>query len=288
MSWTPFDELGNSPIIDLSLDGSKASREGKIPWNQLNDFIEYIFPTDEGGGRQFPGLQLFARSMHIENFVGEQGRITSPAYDSLDYEDTNVFEWAKVRIEYESPRYDSGNSGGDPQPLLSHQWTAESQAITLSVDDSVRGQKFYLKWPDGKECGQEASKYIGLIGHQMTWPQVQSPPFSVIRDRIGCVNNAVMNFSTGDIAAETLLFLGADLKRDIIGVGSTVQTLGWEIVYKFSERRVNVESGTAGGWNHFLRAEKDQPVSWQRATLLGSSEPLFALKSFAELFIEGF
>ena len=86
---------------------------------------------------------------------------------------------------------------------------------------------------------------------------------NIIRNLTGKVNNSLFSFSTGKIPPETLLFLGAELKRDIMSNG----VRAWELTYHFSERQVDselsckvggqvVENSDIGGWNHFWRQEK--------------------------------
>jgi len=66
-----------------------------------------------------------------------------------------------------------------------------------------------------------------------------------------------MNFQTGKIPAECLLFLGASVQQTAMTNGE----IAWELVYKFAERQVDARDQQAkGGWNHFFRSNKPQKV----------------------------
>lgn len=347
--------------MDLGIGSSKAKREGKIPWSQTTEFISLVFPPNSGGrAAAFPNFPfLLASGLHIEPFSGDKSKVTAPVPSNTDFFSLNEFGDAKVSIDYETPAYNPlETQDDDPTTLLSHRWTIGGEFLTLEHKG--------LRWCDGGPVDETitAGLLIPTIEHQITWPRVQNPPFSVMRDRIGTVNDNIMTFNTGDIYTETLLFLGAELHRDIKTDGS----LAWEVTYRFSEKRVRPAISTAptittpaqcalwggtwtgtacinipapvgvdgtttnpcgnpatdeaclaaggtlepyncstdefplicyrcvnpaGGWNHFYRSD-DFHTGFYRLLTKGRAgppainpQPIYQLRSFAELFVEG-
>lgn len=317
MAFTDFDELLGSPTFDFAPDHSRAMRTAYVSWSNIADLLAFVFPgSGFGPPVTMPGYPfLVARSLHVEPIIGEKTKPTSPATSDLDFASVNTYDKAKVRIEFETPPYQPDDQGPDPQLLLQHRLAIGGEFLTID--------SYGLKWVDGGLVHEDvtAGKLLPLMEHQMTWQRVEHPPFAVIRDRIGCVNNTAMTFKTGLILPETLLFLGAELRRDILTNGA----LAWEVVYRFSERNVivtdpsaegittsddceaaggNFENGACeyikGGWNHFYRSEKDcsttNTCTEFEELLLGktgfyrlqtkSGGDIYEKRSFAELFVQ--
>lgn len=298
-----FDELAGSPTFEVSTGRTTATRTAIIPWSDIDDFIDYLFPA--GGlipSRLYPGTDwLRARSLHIEPFLGDKEKILTPtgtwAYTpspptvtapSVDktHDTVNTYNYAIVRIEYDTQV--GGIQGDDPVPLLMHRWSIGGEYVT--VDPSG------LAWSDNYPVTADTkiSAIVPTIEHQITWPMVVSPPFAAMRTRLGLVNSNTMTFRTGVIAPETLLFLGAELQRDILATGP----LAWQVTYRFSERTVTAaDQAAAGGWNHFYRSDDSQrypfaagKVGFYRlkvgAGRTGAGNPIFALSDFSPLFVQ--
>lgn len=271
MPFNYFEELLGYPVQDITPVSRRATRQARIPGDQIDNLVDFIFPLGDFG-RAFPGnAALRAANMHIEPFVGEDNPNYSPTSTDLSYDSINTYEYLRVTIEYETMQADA-DQGNDPQLLIQQRWSLGGEMLTVPNAG--------LEWSDGGYVSEDvnAAILIPMIEHQVTWMRVERPPFAVMRDRIGTVNNAVVQFKTGDIYAETLIFLGAELNRDILTSGA----LAWQVGYHFSERRVvglaiddalvtqvtcEAEDGIwnattskcalkeVGGWNHTYRSE---------------------------------
>jgi hypothetical protein len=229
MAFTDFDEMAGSPVLTVMPNNKRATRTGRITWSNTQNLIDELFPV---GGLttpdEFPGRSdLIASSVRFEPSIGEDAVATAPVLSDLDLESLNEYGNAKVTIEYETPQYDV-NQGNDPVLLLTHRWSIGGEFITV--------ESHGLQWRGSDEVSRDvtAGILIPTIEHQITWPRVANPPFNTIRQRLAHVNHADMTFNTGTIKPETLLFLGAELQRDILSDGA----LAWRVTYRFSERRV--------------------------------------------------
>lgn len=292
MAFTQFDELNGSPVIDVFVDRQMARRFGKVPWTSIDALITHLFPTDGSPPASFSSLYpaLRAVAMHAEPFAGDKHITTS---SGLDIATVNSYDSAHVAIEYavDHRYHETSTTGADPVLFLTHSWSAGGEFLTIPSDG--------FKWVDDDALPDDISlgKIIPSIEHQISWPRIEKPPFGSIRSRIGKVNSTTMDFRTGTILPETLLFLGAELRRDILSNG----TLGWEVNYNFSERRVKSDDGigvegdtTVGGWNHFFRSEDetsegadDGIVGFYRIVGKKSGDPnVYDLADFADLFVE--
>jgi hypothetical protein len=283
-----WNELSGSPKFEIQGTGSTAERRGLVAWTDLDALMAEVFPITTVGdlsgelvGAPFPGRPyLCAESIQIQPF-GD--RITGPD-TSQDFDTTTGYEKATVIVRYGTPKAPTTQSqnDGDPIPFLKHRWTIGGEI--LSLPDSG------LEWAFSEEVVPEnvnAGLFVPTIEHEITLPRVLQPPFDVIRDRVGTVNDATVTFSTGTIQPETLLFLGAQLERVVMSDGERA----WQLIYRFSERRVfpqdqDVDSVGFGGWNHFwLGGNSDG--GWyrlQRKNSSGSDHDLFRQTSFPELF----
>lgn len=298
MAFLGFNELAGSPVRDITPVGQRAQRMAIIEQSLLDDLITYLFPLGDFG-RAYPGnAALRASNMHVEPWGGEASKIASPIASNLDVDAINTYAYLKVTVDYETIQADI-SQGDDPQLLLNHRWSIGGEFLTVEAKG--------LEWSDEGLVDDDvkAGILIPTIEHQITWMRVERPPFTAMRDRLGCVNSANQNFQTGTILPETLLFLGAELHRDILTSGA----LAWQVGYHFSERRVamatdlapgdhgnkvgGVSGGAAmsvGGWNHFFRSEdEDSPrvegkSGWYRLRVKSDDSMIFRLKSFTELF----
>lgn len=271
MAFDAFDELVGSPVLTVMPTGQRAQRMALIDPDDIDTLIDFIFPLGDFGAA-YPGRNpLRASSMRIEPVAPDSQKIVSPGAASLGYATLNAYSKYKVTIDYETLQANT-DQGEDPQLLLNHRWSAGGEFLATNAAG--------WEWEDGGAVDKEVpvGLFIGMFEHQITWSQVENPPFDAIRKRIATVNDATLNFKTGEIAPETLLFIGTELQRDILTDGA----LAWQLGYHFSERRVQAltiddsiltelacdaaegvwnsttsKCGlvTVGGWNHFYRSE---------------------------------
>ena len=297
MPYTNFDEMAGSPVFNFSIDRSTAIREATIPWDDISDLFAYLF--DGVTSRTLPGFPfLRAQSMHVEALTNNEEKIANPTSSNLDADTLNEYEKAKVVVEYStdangdigSSDWDSGFNT-DPVPLLSHRWSSGGEFFTM---DSSGFEWAINGSADGPVVQDvQLGKFIGIQNHHVTWHRVQLPPFSKIREAISCVNSQDMQLRTGTATKETLLFLGAELQRDVLTSGS----LAWQLTYKFSERSVPLTESDdipVGGWNHYYRNDSRDAlksgfyrIRTKSTQGSGGGEPVYPLYDLQRLFVQG-
>lgn len=252
-----WEELGNSPQYTVNPQGSQATRYGRINWADFDALVAEVFPvTILSGGANIVGIgapmperpYLRASQMTMQP---ETDAIQGP-FDSAslqDFDQLNYYATARVTIQYITPKINITAPDGDPVPLLTHRWAIGAETLTLpnkglfwAIDNTAVDEKL------------NAGILIPKIEHQISWPHVLDPPFDGIRACMGGVNDSTFSLVTGDIAAETLLFLGAELERECLSDGSRA----WTVTYRFSEKRLDYPKDQClpGGWNHFWDPER--------------------------------
>lgn len=242
-----FDDEGGFPRMVFEPFRSRATRQGIIAWADISALINDVFPQADVAGIfpqpiEFPDYGwMLATSMSVEP-VGE--RVTGATTPSLTT--LPIYEKARITIEYAAPDHDTDLA--DPVELLSHRWSPGAEFLVLPTSR--------LTWAEDGALAKDvnAGLLVPTIEHEITWNQILFPPFAAIRTRIGRVNSADIGFVTGNIDGETLLFLGAELSRQIMTDGARA----WQVTYMFSERRVAAaDQDDPGGWNHFYRNDID-------------------------------
>ena len=182
----------------------------------------------------------------------------------------------------------------DPTPYLIHRLSVGGQVLSLDNqglmwddirrkigNDPANGSDPFFRYTSGGdtftfefcECAMSKRQKVGVtagatekinavlqiphVEHEITWPRVPKPPFSVIKTFVGCVNDREMKFQTGTIPAECLLFVGARVQQTVMSNGET----SWELVYTFAERQaVAKDQAEPAGWNHFFRSQRPVPI----------------------------
>jgi hypothetical protein len=230
-----------SPGISGEINSAGGSFEvvEQIPWADTIPRLREIFPLSTSSAIGLPEIDPFfgiyrASSVkmraqgqepkQIGKNIGFSAGVKIPVYDH------NIFTITYSSIE--NSYSDGEDRSNDPVPFLSHSWSAGGEVITMENAD--------MTWTGGDKArahaaASNANFIVPTIEHSITWHRVMSPPFAAIRTAMGKVNENTMDLDTGvNIWPETLLFLGAELSRDFLTDGSRV----WQVVYKFSERRV--------------------------------------------------
>lgn len=303
MAFDGFDEQCGSPKYDFGIDSQSATRMGLIDGSNIQSLLDELFPLFGQSPISLPGFPYIkARRCRIVPFADENQPTNASSSDLL-LSTLNTYDKWMAEIEYsynpQNAEEDSSQDPNNPDPvsLLNHRWSIGGEFLSISPKS--------FQWEaDSEPIEQDLDigKLIPTIEHQITWPRVQYPPFSAIRNTIGRVNlnhTPKLNFQTGAIDSETLLFLGADLQREILSSG----TLGWEVTYRFSERVVDVDASSGdsgvvsnsavGGWNHFYRSDDQFRTTTKKAgfyriesrdTWLVPGDPVFQLVDFLPLF----
>jgi len=238
-----------SPGISGEINPTGGSFEviERIAWADTIARIREIFPLSTSSSIGLPEVDPFfgtyrassirmraqgAEPKQIGKNIGFTAGVQIPVYDY------NVFTITYSSAENTYPD-SSDSSTNDPVPFLSHSWSAGGEVVTMENTD--------MQWSGGAKAkahaaASNANFIVPTIEHSITWHRVKTPPFEAIRSALGKVNETTMDFDTGvNIWPETLLFLGAELNRDILTDG----TRAWQVVYKFSERRVDTGYSTA-------------------------------------------
>ena len=323
MTLVAFDELDGSPTFDVKSGSYTATRIGLITWSDGTTFISQNLPVTiyagsqniQVAGTKFPGIgQLYIESVDIEPFGN---RITNTD-TTQDFTQVNTYEKGKVTVKYATLTYQTSSSdqnaqqlNNDPVPFLEHRWSAGGEFLT------VEKQVFVYSLNTSLNVTQEVQPgiFIPTTEHQISWARVLNPPFDAIRLCRGTVNDAPFTLTTGTAAIETLLFLGADLEREVMTDG----TRAWKVTYRFSEKSTLAQDGNGpgltgapatittkntsgtsktwtvpakGGWNHFFSqptgtTNPATPGFWRiqaKSQATGTNNGPFQISNFNLLF----
>jgi len=295
-----YEELDGSPKIKSDRKGGSATRMFKIAWVDISAFFVELFPYPFSGYPAVswvPGYSwLLAQSAEAEPFNN-----TKPGGVNVGSGIT-FCDIAKVTVQYAPPSEDQqqqstsdgspagtggggdgtgpggkgGGTGGqkgttkEPVVLMTHELHIGAEFLTIS--------NLLLKFEsDGKDAepGVRAGRLVPTIEHQVTWHNVNEPPWVNIRFCAGTVNgkNGFLN-----APRETVLFLGAEASRDLTDRGNKA----WTLKYKFSEK--DLETPRGKGWNHFYRADKNAKVKIDRLLTKPDGLPVYQWSDFESLY----
>jgi hypothetical protein len=275
------EELEGSPKIKQDRSGGSATRVFKIAWADIGAFFAELFPSPFSGYpvvAWVPGYSwMFAQSAQAEPFDPTKPGGVNVGSD-ITYSDT-----ARVTVGYGPPEEDqqqqaeagSGEEGGggdgtgpggedgatggekgsrnQPVTLLEHSVSVGAEFLTIS--------NLLLNWESDNVKPNEnvrAGKLQALMEHQVTWHNVNQPPWDKIRSCMGCVNFSKFLGAF----PECVLFLGCDANRNITNEGRKA----WTLKYKFSEKE---NDDWTKGWNHFWRDDQRGGVSLDRLKIKG-------------------
>lgn len=271
-----FDEAEDSPFGSYQNGQYTINRHGWTSWSDVAAFAAELMPPTlafGGNNQQQMGAALPGNSyFRVTNFSHKPfGQLTGS--DSNGLAQYNKAEWS---IQYQTPPFtDNQSKENDPVGFLTHRWGGGGEFLTLP-SLTVSWDSAY---PPGsiqtRVLNANAGIFIPTIEHSISWDRVFNPPFAVIRNSIGKVNNANFQMRTGICTPETLLFTGPELEQQIMSNGARA----WKVTYKFSERRVPAEDagatldqnavgfsgtqGVFGGWNHFWRDQSGKTGFWR-------------------------
>ena len=256
-----YEELPGSPSFAGGRDGPTAHRSFMLDWSNAGAYVTKFFPAAIRTGKgwifpvalAFPGRPyLVASTYKIEGWDHDK----TPGVDS---DNVRAYDYAKVDIDYKAPDYDPEDRGKDPtqtgdQILADHSMAFSAEMLKLGISGWM--------WefdPDDPIKNEDASlaKVVPQIEHTLAWNYVPLPPFRRIARYVGCVNSDTKLFYA---AAETLLFIGAEIKRSY---HSQTGDESWKVTYKFLQRCINDETDTVIGWNHLWSNETG---TWRKPT----------------------
>lgn len=254
--WNEFDLT-----FDFKPLESKAVRKGLIAMADIEAMVAEVFPVainqgsaqTNGVGIALPGYPWLRAD--LINIVPAGKRVTNDVVADVsvatNFDILNTYELVEATITYITPKYSlvglpnmSQPYNPDPVTLLEHRWSIGAEFLTIPPPTN-------LAWFGTVGGPVSDDVRIGLripvIEHQITWPYVLNPPFAAMRTCIGKVNSAAMTFQTGLIKTNTLLFVGAELQRQILSDG----TRAWNVTYRFSEKALQATGRDYYGWNVF-------------------------------------
>lgn len=288
--------VSGCPSYRIGQDGIEAVLRGMLAYDDLDAFVDQIQPpsTIIGSnmviqyGAPFPGRpNLRVTDIKIDPLV--DSAVSTGDLDSAGFHKCSHY---MIVITYRFGKVSgtgSGTNNPDPAPFLIHRWSIGGQVLSLDnrglMWDDIRrrgtggtpdpffsqtvGSTLIQESHDSKRSrvgvvvAQDdkvnAHLLIPHIEHEITWPRVPKPPFSFIKQAAGKVNRDEMNFQTGKIPPECLLFTGAQIQQTAMSNGQ----VAWELVYRFSERQVKaMDQTTVGGWNHYFRSSEPLSVNF--------------------------
>jgi len=278
--------------VDAMDGGALATMKVFVPWSDVITYANSLLPTVTITGT---GLQIIlgatwdvnpayrVRDFTIRPFYEGPAPRTETSSSLYGFANTPDYDFAEFEITYEYPGWGTtSDQGDDPIPYLRHSWSTGLEYI------GVHAGKYYWDTGGGKTRVDQETITQGIIAphttHRIEWPLILNPPTNIIRDLIGKVNDVDFNFKTGTVPAEALLFVGADVDQRILGDG----TIAYKMTYVFEEAvgRKDAVSGSAGGWNHFWRDDKDKS-GWYRVWRLddsGAYVRIYEKDNFNQLF----
>ena len=290
-----FETEAGYPTFKGGQDGLEGVIRGWVNYDEYPAFIAEMQPpsTYTGGnmvvqyGAQMPGFPY----LRVTDWEAERYPKEAPLSE-IDADNYRKHPLMYVTLYFRFVKQHGTSSTNpsenpDPVPYLIHRWSAGGQILSLDnrglMWDDLRkklsggnSEPFFKKTVGSdtfEECGLSKRQKVGVsagqdekinavlqiphIEHEVTWPRVPRPPFSVIKQFVGCVNDREVAFRTGKIPKECLLFTGAKVQETAMSNGQTA----WELVYTFAERQVQArDQSEPGGWNHFFNSASPYQV----------------------------
>ncbi len=282
----PFEELEGSPQLEITQQGIVARRRFRVAWDQWPSFARQLVGYYRVvGGRwvfeppePFPGFpNLLVQHLRVEPFepaVPDKQNLLRPRSGINRYGQAGALVEAEYRTLYDA----------DNQPRSKLPKVPDGTYLTVEIDHALETlvtPSRLWHWDDPPQNPPlSPDTPVGMLIPQtvlkLRWYRVAMPPWNAIRDLRGCVNATEFL----DSPPETLLFLGAEVKRQF----HFFQEGGfWCVEYRFQETSRFLSDGTLVGWNHLF---KEQPVGgehWVRV-LDSQSRPMHRPVDFSPLF----
>ena len=289
----PFDveELEGSPILEVDDEGIHATRVFRVPqWESWRAFAGALLGRYELLGGQvvyeppavFPGFSnLFVQRIRVEPMdpANPRGRATLEGR-TAQYPECG----ARVTAEYRTA-YDGEGVSRLKLPRVSEGTYITYQANT-GVEFEATPSRLW-QWDDGSNEPLPDDVRPQVVRpqsvHVVTWHRVLNPPFGLISQMRGYVNEGEM-FGA---AAETVLFAGAQLTRQFHFVDNGGF---WRVRYTFIESTKPFANGMGvGGWNHFAKRAGGGGEIWTAIKRVNSAPARAAYLSadFTRLFQMG-
>lgn len=250
-----------------------------ITGRDLSDFLYEVFPPNSATNFYATEADPLsgkyrATSVEVTPFQGDK----QPIRPGGSFSNADLYDHAinserptyKAVVTYSSLQrtYDDASDSSstrDPVTMLSHNISIGGEYITFDTESRLKwgnyaaGNYTESTFNDAPTRGIEAGFPIPTQEHTVQWHRVVSPPFQDIYERVGCINSDPIEYNVGVFYPQTVLFLGAEISRDVLSDG----TRAWSVTYRFSVKKLDEERVTPlswldyggvyyGGWNHFF------------------------------------
>jgi hypothetical protein len=278
-----FEELAGSPTVRFRDGSFSATRRLLVAWDQAIEFLVELY----GGWRlvgdelsvsppsHFPGVPAaLVTEVTIEPFPADNPH----SHPSITLESsTNAYDQAVLTVAY-GITFDIDNRSRADLPSVPS-GTYLTYRAELALESVVTPGRNWKWVSDSSAVSDDVRPTIVTPAEQftLTWYRVPSPPWDAIRDLRGKVNSTqFLNFAAG-----TVLFLGAETKRDF----QVLDPGMWRLAYRFKVRTVPSTTGSDAlyGWNHFYRRNAASSEHWLEISDQDSNRP-YASGAFEALF----
>lgn len=269
-------QLAGYPTMNITpTSGSMVFGYG-ITGRDLSDFLYEVFPPNSATNFYATEADPLsgkyrATSVEVTPFQGDRQPIrpggTFANADLYDHAINSERPTYKAVVTYSSLQRtydDDSDSTRDPVTMLSHNISIGGEYITFDQESRLKwgiydgGSYTASVLADNPTRGVEAGFPIPTQEHTIQWHRVVSPPFQDIYERVGCINSDPLQYNVGVFYPQTVLFLGAEISRDVLSNGQRA----WSVTYRFSVKKLTDErvepaaflsyNGVDyGGWNHF-------------------------------------
>jgi len=259
----PFEEMSDSPRIRFRDGQFTATRTFKVDWaDKLNFLVDLYGGYRTIGGSFaftpptiFPGVpQAVVTEVEVEPYPPD--RPDGSAVTTLASA-TNAYTAALVTATYEIP-FDVGNKSRSDLPKVPN-GTFLTYTSNLGAEQvSTPGRVWH--WNTAGSPRLDGDMFPGRIipteDFTLTWHRVSRPPWTVISDLRGRLNDTTfLSHGPG-----TVLFMGARTRRDFQVLDNGL----WRLEYHFKVREVE-STATASvlfGWNRHYREQSVGGEHW--------------------------
>ncbi len=228
ISFEDLDEA-RSPQYQFTRDGMSATRVGKVAGSDLAALYLELYPSPPAPPGAFPGISFL--------YVDTVSIVPQP--EPVPAGSPPVFNYYEATIHYSPIPYETGIPG---EPLITRRYGVSGEFITVPET----GMLWASDGRDVKADEQESAKRVTFTDHFITWHRAISIPAAAIRANAGKINlNALNNRYFNNVAANALLYLGAEIGYSVTTDGTPVFT----IEHKFQEKIIKADGNTYY-WNH--------------------------------------
>jgi len=292
MAWTTAILRETRRTFDMDNSGATTVREFVIAGSDLLNMLADLWEPDYIEGL---GFQLTKKDRHSD---GTDGEFNWMVIDSLRIEPeepdappagsvhaltayarlkvTLTYKAEHVVAEREDPTSEEINIPNET--WLTHTSDGSVEAVVLSPHGLVTDDSYEDPIPEDTDT----TTYIPTITHTFTWHKVATPPWGIMRAKIGQVNNGVWPpgaKAENQFADETLLFAGYSTSKDFDALNQNLYTVS----YTFIEKRFQIQQNGVGGWNHVWAPDATNGP-WVKVTDVGGTLHRYPATDLSPLF----